>query len=765
VLNLTNPIPFTGPFYCMIHYNMSTGLSHWVGYDQNGPYLAQNLGYAYDGTTWTPWSTYAATNQGCFCIQACGIVAGDKIELGPVTNNTPEPVWTPAIAQSGAVSHSPEGEAPPQVTADPQSDAPLASGLMGYDIFRQQGGGSSNPFVLIKHLVTYPDSLSWYDFNLDPGKWCYRVTAYYDLSVFGFPGQFDSSLPDGPQCVTLNYGRQLPFCEDWTGGSFGYNQWIFDVTGAGNWTLNTGVGNAAPAADFSWQPIKTAYNYSLESPVIDASPWTCAKIWLDFDYKLVDRNATSAEKLTVEVYYSNAWHSKDEYVNNGNVDWTTKHIDISAVQGKAFRVRFKANGAHSSDMLHWYVDNICTYGVCNPPSALAATQSGFNTTLTWTPPTCANLNNTLVWFIYDDGSMENGWGINPGYNSWIGNDFPIASATQGVIQMVKYMFWTNAAAGSDKLTIDFFDASHTLLGSTAQFTPPSNAWDSIAVPDVPFAGQFYGMVHWNMTAAATNYLGYDENGPYSAQDLETYYDGTTWSKLSVAASANPGVCLVRVLALVSGDMKAVELVPGQPSSGIGNPMALNKHGEGSFDSRDHQTMGPLQRDNQSDTSTLIGYNVYRTAGVAGTGQFGKINLSGPVTQTTYVDTHPSTTEPGAIFKYFVTDLFNNSVTGQPLCESSSDTITINWPATGINTLDGNTISIYPNPAKELVNIESTSTIKSVELMNFIGQNVYSNKFVDNKKMQVNVSTLAPGVYFVKITTDQGIRTTKITVTK
>ncbi|MEI6899803.1 MAG: T9SS type A sorting domain-containing protein, partial [Bacteroidota bacterium] len=93
-----------------------------------------------------------------------------------------------------------------------------------------------------------------------------------------------------------------------------------------------------------------------------------------------------------------------------------------------------------------------------------------------------------------------------------------------------------------------------------------------------------------------------------------------------------------------------------------------------------------------------------------------------------------------------------------------DTITVNWPATGINTLNGNTISIYPNPAKELVNIESTATIKSIEMMNYIGQSVF-NKFVDNKKTQVNVSTLAPGVYFVKITTDQGTRTTKITVEK
>jgi hypothetical protein len=325
------------------------------------------------------------------------------------------------------------------------------------------------------------------------------------------------------------------------------------------------------------------------------------------------------------------------------------------------------------------------------------------------------------------------------------------------------MFWTNASAGSDMLTIDFFDAAHTLLGTTNPFTPPDDVWDSVQVNSIPFAGMFYAMVHWNMVGAATNWVGYDENGPYSAQDLETYYDGTTWSKLTTAAGANPGVCLIRVLAMVSGDMKVVELVPGQPVTGTASASGLTSRGPGSLDSGDHQLMGVLL-DNQSDSSALIGYNVYRTAGTAGTGAFGKINAA-PVVGTTYVDTHPSTTEPGATFKYYVTDVFHNSYDDSFLCESASDTITVNWPAVGFNNLNGGQISIYPNPAREMVNIESSSTINTVEVLNFIGQTVYTNNFVESRKLQVNVSTLAPGVYFVKIATVEGTRTTKITVSK
>jgi len=41
-------------------------------------------------------------------------------------------------------------------------------------------------------------------------------------------------------------------------------------------------------------------------------------------------------------------------------------------------------------------------------------------------------------------------------------------------------------------------------------------------------------VLWNGTleheCSSHQLLGYDENGPYASQDLETYYDGVTWSE-------------------------------------------------------------------------------------------------------------------------------------------------------------------------------------------------------------------------------------------
>jgi hypothetical protein len=758
-LTLTTPIAFTGPFYGMIHWNNFTGTSHWFGYDQNGPYVVNNLAYAYDGTTFTPWSTYAATVNGVFCLQACGLVSGDKaITLGPETI----PAWTPAFAAAGSLSHAPDGEVAPVIEPVVYADNALATGLMGYNVYKRVAAVQS-----FLQYVPGPDSLKTYLFGLDPGPYCFDVKAKYDLTTYGFPGTFGESineLPSSPICMNLIYGVPLPFYEPWDQGNFIYNQWSF-APNQGNWSINTGLGNPAPAADFSWQPIITNYSEALITPVIDASPWTCASIWLDFDYKLVDRNATGNEKLDVDVLWNGTWHSKLELTNTGSVNWTPQHIDITGAKGKAFRARFLANGVNSADMLHWYIDNIHAYGICKAP-ALSTTvvQSHFTTTLTWTPPVCGG-DAVIMHFIFDDGTAENGWSINPGYLAWIGTEFPISATYQGVLQSFDMYYMANAAAGAYQPTLDVFDGTQTLVGSSAPFTPSTDDWMTINVNDIPFAGMFYAMVKWNMGTSATNYLGSDEDGPYSSQDLEWYYDGTAWAKLSDpgVAGANPSVMMIRATALVGGDLKSVQLVPGtkatvHPKVAAGTFAKSNR----AIDTYNHNVMGVEHT--ASDSSSLIGYDVWRTD-ETGTGPFSKLNGTTPLTVLTYTDTYPSTTEPGKTFKYYVTSNFTDSQTGAALCSAPSDTITVTFPAVGINELTNGQVMIYPNPATDLVNVKSDYTIRSIDVMNFVGQTVWTNRNVDSKLAKINVASLHSGVYFVKVSTDQGIRTVKITVTR
>lgn len=198
------------------------------------------------------------------------------------------------------------------------------SGLMGYYIYRNG---------VLRDSVLNPDSLSYYDFRLDPGTYTYGVSAKYDLTTYGFAGQTDQSIQDGPVTVVIDYGRLLPFFEPWDQGSFNYNDWSF-LPDQGNWLMNTNEGNPLPSAEFSWEPTQNDYVFNLQSPVLTALNVQCAKVWFDFDYYLKDNNFTGQEQLSAEIYYNSRWHTIMTYTNLGDVPWTAQHFDISIVRGR-----------------------------------------------------------------------------------------------------------------------------------------------------------------------------------------------------------------------------------------------------------------------------------------------------------------------------------------------------------------------------------------------------------------------------------------------
>ena len=67
-----------------------------------------------------------------------------------------------------------------------------------------------------------------------------------------------------------------------------------------------------------------------------------------------------------------------------------------------------------------------------------------------------------------------------------------------------------------------------------------------------------------------------------------------------------------------------------------------------------------------------------------------------------------------------------------------------------NVVAGSTLSIFPNPATTELTIQSTNEpIKQITITNLLGQTVY-NQMHSTDKVQVNISSLPTGVYFVKV---------------
>jgi hypothetical protein len=750
----------------MVKWSNFSGATHYLGMDQNGPYVNSGVGMWYDGTT---WQNASALGYGAcvWTVRACAFVVGEDkmVTLGPEPiAEVPQGTTTVAPGVAVGLSQSPLPSVDSHDYSITTPESPSATGLLGYYVYQNIGGSD-----ILNHYVPGPDSLSTYCFNMNPGVQCFDVTAKYDLTAYGFTGT-GQSLPEtpGPVCVDLVFGFPLPFFEPWDGGSLGYQYW----TNGNNWSYNPAIGNPAPSANFTWQPILAGYTSSLTSTTIDASAWTCASIFLDFDYKLDDRDANGTEKMDIDVMWANKWTNKAELVNTGSVNWTTKHVDISAAKGQGLKIRFRANGTNTQHILNWYIDNIHVYGVCSRPISLNNTQSHDTINLTWEPPKCGP-NGQVLCFLYDDGTMENGVYFNPGYTEWAGNLFPLAASVTGQVQSFDILWWNNAAATIQPFQMDVFSQAGVLLGSSQTWTVPNPAPTSFMTitlnTPVPFAGAFYGMVKWSNFSGATHYLGMDQNGPYVNSNIGMWYDGTTWQN---ASALGYGACVwtVRTCAFINNEDKVVKMGPIPAPSATqtmvapGVAVAVSPAPGVSIDSYDHPTMN--LGDNSSDSSLLIGYNVFRYDSVqGGVVHFRKLNTAAQ-TATAYQDVVGLSEMQYGTYMYYVTAVFNNSLNSQFLCESpASDTVTIQFPAVGIPEVSGGSIMIYPNPANDVVNVKSDFNISRIEVLNFIGQTVYSENTVNSKLVKINTSSLQSGVYFVKVTTSKGIRTVKITVVR
>jgi hypothetical protein len=122
----------------------------------------------------------------------------------------------------------------------------------------------------------------------------------------------------------------------------------------------------------------------------------------------------------------------------------------------------------------------------------------------------------------------------------------------------------------------------------------------------------------------------------------------------------------------------------------------------------------------------------------GTGYFSSIELSGRT--------------PGEIIYVRVWEYGNNSFGDITICAHDAAV------ALDENQIEG--LKIYPNPAKNILNISAQKNIESISLFNISGQavmSVYPNK----TKQQIDISQIPQGVYFVKIQVNGQLTATKL----
>ena len=109
--------------------------------------------------------------------------------------------------------------------------------------------------------------------------------------------------------------------------------------------------------------------------------------------------------------------------------------------------------------------------------------------------------------------------------------------------------------------------------------------------------------------------------------------------------------------------------------------------------------------------------------------------------------------PTATSSYSVT---GTSAAGCVSSAAAVSTVTVNACGTGIEqfSIENDELRIWPNPTNSVINVELgvMSETTKVEVLNTLGEVVIHNSSLKTHNLALDVSSLSPGVYFVRVGT-------------
>ena len=130
------------------------------------------------------------------------------------------------------------------------------------------------------------------------------------------------------------------------------------------------------------------------------------------------------------------------------------------------------------------------------------------------------------------------------------------------------------------------------------------------------------------------------------------------------------------------------------------------------------------------------------------------------TQYSYTVTGlPTATNCKVAFRYFVT---SGGPAGANSDQIGLDQYSIDRPVASTEDFFTSNFSMYPNPASDVLNITSKNgiSIESAQILDIHGR-IVNQMNASSENVQINVSNLNSGVYFVKVQSELGVGTSKI----
>lgn len=390
-----------------------------------------------------------------------------------------------------------------------------------------------------------------------------------------------------------------------------------------------------------------------------------------------------------------AFEIKDVY------DGYTYTIEVTKTGYKSYNSTVEVKGADIDNMV------ISLEEIITPVWTVRAEEVDNNVVVTWKSTSTTEPKS----YILDDGSAEGMVSFDPPGYGLLGNKFVIDNES-GVITSVDLYGVAREEAEDRKVTIDIFNESYKIIGSSDPFLIPANDWINVILPNIPYEGSFYAMVNWPATSGKTNSLGYDENGPNAISDLDYICKDDVWGYFHEAIpNLNNSVFLIRA------NVKADKLED--------------------------------KRAGTKDIRSERGYNIYRglASDIDNMDNWTKLNEN-VITDITYTDETWTSVEPD-VYLYAVKSVYTNGKLSEAVF---SNEITKN--PSSISGNESNGLLLYPNPFENVINISGAESISKVSIINPLTGIIIKEIYL-NGKSQIVTQELDKGIYILSVETNNG----------
>lgn len=479
---------------------------------------------------------------------------------------------------------------------------------------------------------------------------------------------------------------------------------IFETNGweveGTNWQIAGQMGHPAPAVKFHYAPVLENYDVSLISPLLNGNSVTDCRIYLDFDIKFDDNTATGNEKLFVEIFSDTSWNEVAQLSSNGDFDWTSKKINITT---------------HSRSKLFKIRFRAVGINTLDINSWLI---DNINVHMVCEPP---------INLYY---SEEDPFHYNEITLSW---DAP------GYVEPPVWKHWDNGInnsgvglndSGTFYVAIRFTPAQLIQLGLPSicvqkiKFFPYSTGgplvlkiWQGSGYPQLVYSQPVNTYIpgEWNLFDLDTL------KSIDRTQELWIGYQVTNDDgQWTAGVDSGPAVAGF-------GDMISTDGVTWDQLSGYDMNYNWNLQAY----------IGPVPPE---DTCITIGYNIYRDEEFLAT-----------TIETSYLDILPEYT----FHCYEVTALYNDG-------ESDDSNESCLW--IDVDKIDINSVTLNPNPATDIVNIQLVPGISKIEITDLKGSFVstYSINPLSNQ-FPINVSDYTPGIYLMRFSGNKVILEKKLVI--